>query len=182
MIHKRFFTSRCASHGFTLVELLVVLAISGVAGTIILAALSSTFRGATKSDSISTIQQNGNFVMAQITRSVRYASDLQSPTTCYTGTESPVVSSSITVLNSDNFPTTFACDTSNGSIASNGANLLNAQAVAVTACSFTCSQSSPYSSPTISISFTLNKKNGNTMTENNSPITFTSSVNLRNVQ
>lgn len=168
--------------GFTLVELLVVLAITGVAGTVILGALSSTFRGANKSDSISTIQQNGNFVMAQLSRTIRYAANLQSPTSCYTGSSIPVTLSSITILNSDNNQTTFACDLSSGSIASNGANLLNAQSVAMTACSFSCSQPTPYNAPTVTISFTLNKRNQNSLVENNSPITFTTSVNMRNVK
>lgn len=168
--------------GFTLVELLVVLALSGVAGTIILVSLSNTFRNASKSDSVSTIQQNGNFVMSQLTRMIRFASDLQLPTSCYTGSSTPVASTSITILNQDNLPTTFACDTGNGSIASNGANLLNSQAVTVTACTFSCIQTSPYDSPTMTVSFTLNKKNGNSAVENNSPIVFTSSVNMRNAR
>ncbi|CAN5179702.1 hypothetical protein BH09PAT1_BH09PAT1_7740 [soil metagenome] len=169
--------------GFTLVELLVVLAITGVAGTVLFASLSSTFRGTNKSDSIATLQQNGNFVMAQMSRMVRFASDLQSPNTCYTGSGSPLAPvTSISILNSDNLPTTFAFDTSSGTIASNGANLLNSNAVIGTACSFTCSQTSPYQSPTMSISFTLNKKNTNSLVENNSPITFPSSVNMVNVK
>lgn len=168
--------------GFTLIELLAVLAITGIVGTVIFGVLSSTFRGANKSDSISTIQQNGNLVMSQMTRMIRYASDLQSPATCYTGTSSPVTSSSITILNADSYSTTFSCDTSAGTIASNGATLLNPQAVTMTACTFSCTQLNTYDSPTISISFTLNKKNSNSLAENNSPITFTSSVNLRNVR
>jgi hypothetical protein len=117
-----------------------------------------------------------------MTRMVRYAIALQSPASCYSGpTPTPVVSSSITVLNLDNNSTTFACDTTAGTIASNSANMLNSQAVAVTACSFSCFQANPYDSPTMTISFTLNKKNANGLVENNSPIDFQTSITLRNV-
>ncbi len=169
--------------GFTLVEMLAVLAITGVVGTLMFQTLSSTLRSANKSDSIATIQQNGNFVLSQMTRMIRYSVSLESPDTCYSGpTPIPVVSESITVRNVDNNTTTFSCDTTTGIIASNSANMLNDSAVAVTSCSFSCFQANPYDSPTMTISFTLNKKNGNNLVENNSPTIFQTSVILRNVQ
>jgi len=169
--------------GFTLVEMLAVMAITGVVGTLMFQTLSSTLRGANKSDSIATIQQNGNFALSQMTRMIRYSISLESPDTCYSGpTPSPVVSTSITVRNGDNNTTTFSCDTASGVLASNSASMLNNSAVAVTACSFSCFQANPYDSPTMTISFTLNKKNSNNLVENNSPTTFQTSVILRNVQ
>lgn len=169
--------------GFSLVEMLAVLAITGVVGTLMFQTLSSTLRGANKSGSIATIQQNGNFVLSQMTRMIRYSIALESPDTCYSGpTPTPVVSTSITIRNVDNNTTTFSCDTGTGSIASNSANMLNNAAVAVTACSFSCFQANPYDSPTMTVSFTLNKKNSNNLVENNSPATFQTTVLLRNVQ
>jgi prepilin-type N-terminal cleavage/methylation domain-containing protein len=181
---KKFFRSNKNQFqsGFTLVEMLAVLAITGVVGTLMFQTLSSTLRGANKSDSIATIQQNGNFALSQMSRMVRYAVQLESPTSCYSGpTPAPVVSSSITILNLDNHSTTFSCDTSSGSFASNSANMLNTQAVAVTACSFSCYQANPYDSPTMTISFTLNKKNANNLVENNSPVNFQTSITMRNI-
>jgi prepilin-type N-terminal cleavage/methylation domain-containing protein len=169
--------------GFTLVEMLAVLAITGVVGTLMFQTLSSTLRGANKSDSIATIQQNGNFVLSQMTRMIRYSVALESPDTCYSGpSPAPITSTSITIRNVDNNTTTFSCDASSGVFASNSANMLNDSAVAVTACSFSCFQANPYDSPTMTISFTLNKKNGNNLVENNSPTNFQTSVILRNVQ
>jgi len=169
--------------GFTLVEMLAVLAITGLVGTLMFQTLSSTLRGANKSDSIATIQQNGNFALSQMSRMIRYSVSLESPDSCYSGpTPTPMESNSITIRNVDNNTTTFSCDTSSGAIASNSANMLNSSAVAVTACSFSCVQASPHDSPTMTISFTLNKKNGNDLVENNSPIHFQTSVVLRNVQ
>lgn len=171
--------------GFTLVEILAVLAITGIVGTLMFQTLSSTLRSANKSSSIATIQQNGNFVLSQMSRMIRYSIALESPETCYLGsspTPTPVVSNSITIKNVDNNSTTFSCDIASGLLASNSASMLNNQEVAVTACSFSCIQANPSTSPTIDISFTLNKKNSNNLVENNSPLTFHTSVVLRNVK
>ncbi|HVZ58758.1 MAG TPA: type II secretion system protein [Patescibacteria group bacterium] len=169
--------------GFTLVELLAVIAITGVIGSLMFGILFATLQGANKSTSLDDISQNGNFVLAQIARVVRYSNSLTDPATCYSGpTPIPVTQSSITVVASDNLPTTFACDTSGGAIASNGANLLDPNQVVVTACSFTCTQNTAFDSPSITINFTLGKKGANNLVENSSTRSFQTSVTLRNIR
>lgn len=169
--------------GFTLIELLAVISIMGVVGTLMFGILFTTLQGANKSQSVSTIQQNGDFVLGQISRMLRFASGLENPATCYTQlTPTPVQQTSITILNNDNNTTTFSCDLASGTIASNGAALLDPSTVAVTACSFTCQQNTPNDFPTFTITFTLNKKNNNNLVENSSPIIFSTSVTLRNIR
>lgn len=169
--------------GFTLIELLAVIAITGVVGSMMFGILFSTLQGANKSESLGIIQQNGNSVLAQITRMVRYSTDIQSPASCYTApTPTPVQLSSITILNGDNYVTTFSCDLSAGTIASNGADLLDPSDVKVTACSFSCTQLTPYDEPTMTVSFTLGKKNSNNLVENNSSQQFQTSITLRNIR
>ncbi|MBI5044479.1 MAG: type II secretion system protein [Candidatus Levybacteria bacterium] len=169
--------------GFTLVELLAVIAITGVVGTLMFGILFTTLRGASKSDSMGTIQKNGDFVMSQISRTIRFASALDTPSTCYTApTPTPVVNSSITVLDGSNRKTTYACDTTAGTISSNSAVLLDPNEVVVTACSFSCQQLTPNDFPTFTIVITLNKKDNNSLSENNSALTFQTSVTMRNVR
>lgn len=176
----RLFTCHC---GFTLVELLAVISITGVVGTIMFGILFATLQGANKSESLSAIQQNGNFVITQMSRMIRFASAIEDPPSCYTGpTPTPVSQTSLTIRNNDNKTTVFSCDLESGTIASNGATLLDPTTVAVTDCSFTCQQNTPNDFPTVTITFTLNKKNNNSFAENNSPIQFQTSVTLRNVR
>ncbi|MEK7605958.1 MAG: type II secretion system protein [Patescibacteria group bacterium] len=169
--------------GFTLIELLAVIAITGVVGSMMFGILFSTLQGANKSESLGIIQQNGNFALGQITKMVRYSTDILDPTTCYTApTPTPVQQSSISILNVDNNITTFSCDLGAGTIASNGAALLDPNDVKVTACSFSCTQLTPYDQPTMTVSFTLGKKNSNNLVENNSSQQFQTSITLRNIR
>lgn len=175
--------SRQRRAGFTLVELLAVIAITGVVGTMMFGVLFTTLRGADKSESVGKLQENGNFALSQMSRMVRFAQELQYPDTCYQSTSpAPVITSSITILNADNYSTTFACDIAAGTIASNSATLLDPATVSMTACSFSCTQATPYDAPSLTISFTLNKKDSNAFVENNSPVQFQTTVILRNVR
>lgn len=169
--------------GFTLIELLAVIAITGVVGTMMFGILFTTLKGADKSESVGKLQENGNFALSQMSRMVRYSLDLQDPSTCYSATSTaPITSSSITILNADNYSTTFTCDLNAGTIASNSASLLDSSTVSMTACSFSCSQATAYDAPALTISFTLNKKDSNALVENNSPINFQTTILLRNVR
>jgi len=169
--------------GFTLVELLAVMAVTGIVGVLMFGILFTTLKGADKSESVGKLQENGNFALSQMSRMVRYAIKLQDPSTCYSAaSSSAITSSSITILNADNRSTTFACDPAAGTISSNSANLLDSTTVAMTDCSFSCSQTTAYDLPSLTIFFTLNKKGTNSLVENNSPVQFQTTVTLRNVR
>jgi len=165
--------------GFTLIELLVVIGILVATGTIMLSILFVTLRTSKKSDLLVTMKQNGNSALSQIVKSIRYAKSLDSPTSCVpqiTNLTSIAITSYL-----DNAQTTFSCVAGPPStIASNGASLLDTNSVAVSSCSFTCSQPTLNDSPTINFIFTLSSKNATSLVESTGTIPFQTSVTMRN--
>src|SRR3989338_7593499 len=65
--------------GFTLVEMLVVIAILSVVGILILTIFTRTLKGTNKSQIISSIKQNGQSVLETMTSSVRGADNVVCP-------------------------------------------------------------------------------------------------------
>lgn len=169
--------------GYTLIEILAVIVVFGIVGTIVFGILTTTLQTSNKSEGVTTVQQNGNYVLSLMSRMIRYSKRITMPTSCYSGpTPTPVADTAMTIENLDGNTTTFSCDgLPSGTIASNGASLLDTQSVAVTKCSFSCSQTTPYDVPSVTIDFTLNKRNSNNLVENNSPIQFQTTVTLRNL-
>lgn len=62
--------------GFTLVEILVVIAIVAIVGTILVTIFANTLRGSTKSQILAVIKQNGQAVLDDIDKTVRGADSL----------------------------------------------------------------------------------------------------------
>lgn len=167
--------------GFTLVELLVVMTILITVGGVIISILFISFRGSSKAAVVTTVKQNGNFALSQMVKSIRYAKSLEvpAPSMCTGSTNSPTLT--ITSL-SDNGQITYSCPTDmNDPITSNSASLIDTSAVAVTYCSFTCTQSSVSEPPRVTIQFTLTSKSQGGVLEGQSTIPFQSSVIMRNV-
>lgn len=63
-------------NGFTLVEILVVMAVLAVVGVLILNIFTSTLRGGNKSQIIGVIKQNGQSVLEMMDKTVRGADDV----------------------------------------------------------------------------------------------------------
>jgi type II secretory pathway pseudopilin PulG len=169
--------------GFTLVELLAVMAVLITVGTVVFGILVASLRGSSKSEILTDVTQNGNYALTEMTKTIRFAQTVEDPSPCYQGTPpEPVTASSITIRNVDNSRITYACTSIDGNdtIASNGASLLDTNAVSVTSCSFSCSQDTVYKAPSIGISFTLNNKGSNDSADNQAPLTFQTTVVLRN--
>jgi type II secretory pathway pseudopilin PulG len=166
--------------GFTLIELLIVIGVFAATGTVIVSILLATLRASNKADKLMILKQVGNPALSQVVKQIRYAKSLDIPAAC--PPPPGVTLSSITISSvSDNGQTTLSCDTgATPTIASNGASLLDTNAVAVSACSFTCSQPSAYSPPTINFSFKLDSKNSNNLVETTGSIQFQTSVLMRN--
>lgn len=59
--------------GFSLIELLVGIAIIITATTVVLSIIVSTFRISSKSTSNSVVRQNGNYAVSQISRTLQFA-------------------------------------------------------------------------------------------------------------
>lgn len=164
--------------GFTMVELLVVMTIFLSVGGIIVSVLFITFRGTSKSEVVTVVKENGKFALSQMVKSIRYAGSLNNPNTCVPTANTPTLT--ITSL-TDGGQTTFSCPSNLTSpITSNSAALIDTSKVAVTYCSFTCTQNSLYDPPRITIQFTLTSKSNGGALEDKSTIPFQSSVIMRN--
>lgn len=164
--------------GFTLLELLLSLAIMVTVGAVGLSTIVVVFRGAKKSQQILLAKQNGNAALSQIVRGARYAKSLDNPNTCVPTTD--ITPPSFTVTSSfDGGQTTYACQ--NNTISSNSASLIDTTNFSITSCSFTCSQSDIAKPPIIKMSFTIQTKNQNGLFDTTATIPFETSVTLRNV-
>ncbi len=173
----------CHKLGFTLVELLAVIVVMASIGGIIFGVLFASLRGSNKSTNVTTLQQNGNYALSQITKMIRNARSLEYPSPCFSETGYIATTSSIIIENADAGRTTFSCDNlPNGTLSSNSASLIDTSSVVVTACSFTCTQSSLYNFPTITISFTLSKKYSSGVVDTTTPSFFQSTVIMRNLK
>lgn len=163
-------------NGFTLVELLIVIGIFASITSLASTVLVTTFRTSSKTNIITTVKQNGDYIISNITNSIRYAKSVQ----C-------VSSSTVTATAIDGLQTTYDCST--GTItSSSGASstpipLYDTSSVTLTqnSCSFTCVQSSSSSYPLVQISFSLQTTNPGTLVEQTAPSEqFSTSVTLRN--
>lgn len=164
--------------GFTLIEILVSIVIFAVIGTVTLSILFVTLRTGKKSDLLVVLKQNGNAAITQITRNIRYAKSLDSPTSCIPS----AVTQSITVTSLvDDAQTTYACVVGpSATITSNGESLLDTNVATVTNCSFTCTQATAIDPPTIRLTFNLVSRNSNNLVETTGIVPFQASVTMRN--
>lgn len=167
--------------GFTLIELLAAMIVVIAVGTVLGVTLYSALQGATKTTTISQIKQNGFFAITQMTKMLRNAEDLKAPFPCIIPpSPTPVPSySSITITSIEGLQTIFACDGT--TISSNGASLLDTNAVSVASCFFTCTQTSITEPPTVGISFSLKQARVTTLAEHTASIPFETSIVLRNL-
>jgi len=169
--------------GFTLVEMLAVIVIFIVVGAIAMTILVTSFRTSTKTDTITAVQQNGNYALSQMAKTIRNARGLVSPFPC-TG---QVTTDTVSILTSDNQQVTYTCvpqGATPATIASNGASLINTNIVTVASCAFTCSQISNSDLPFIRINFSLQQQSGSSFAEqtaSKSAVSFQTSVVIRNI-
>lgn len=181
--NSKFETRLIASEsGFTLVEMLAVIIVFVFVGGIMLSILVTSLRTSSKTDTLSAVRENGNYVITQMSKTIRDARGLISPFPCVT----PATVSTITVLNADQDQITYTCTSppspTPATIASNSATMLDTAAVAVTTCSFTCTQSSESELPIIQINFSLKQQGTSTFAEKTvSNVSFQTSVVMRNV-
>ncbi len=168
----------CSSRGFTLVEMLAVIAIFIVVGSIVFSILVTTFRTSHKTDIVTLVQNNGNYTLSQMAKTIRDARGLVTPFPC----SPPVTANSISLLTPDNQQITYACTSS--TISSNGASLLDTSQVSLKSCSFTCSQESNSDLPVILINFSLQQSSSSTFAEqlaSQSAVVFQTSIGIRNI-
>lgn len=176
-----------ASKGYTLLELIVVMVLLIVVGSLIVGILSSTIRGSAKSKITNDLGQNGNYVLSIISDIILNSQNFDSITdftsTTHTScTPSGISGQSITVTGFDGGTTILSCyaDT----ISSNSASLLDTSRVRLDPipdlCKFTCVQADEYTPPRIDVTFTLVSANGNS-SDTQGSATFKTSLSLRNI-
>ncbi len=166
------------SRGFSLIELVVSMGIFAIISGVALSILFTSLRVSRKSEGMVVLKEQGDAVLSQMVRQIRFAKSLDTPASCTPST----ATTSLTVTSlSDNGQTTFACTTgASSSITSNSASLIDTNAVTVTACSFVCSQPTIDDPPTIRLQFTLSTKNATSFAETTGSLPFQTSVTLRN--
>jgi len=166
------------SKGFTLIELLVSSAIFITIGTIIVTILSVSFQVSQKAELTLALRSNGSAALSQMTNSIKYAKSLDDPEDCTT----PIDQDSITFTSAfDGGQTTLSCPSaSSPSIASNGASLLDTNAVSIQNCYFSCSQITNNEPPTITIHFDVVATQDRGVQTTPIGIPFQTAVTMRN--
>ncbi len=192
--------------GFTLVELLAAIIVLVSVGTIITSIVVSTLRGTNKTNTLTSVRQNGDFAISLMSKMIRDAKSLDevpggttyTSTSCVvsvpgplTPTPVPTSYTSIKFTSFDGGSTLFTCDVSGNKITSNSATLIDATAISLSSCSFSCTRQRYLDSPVIGINFSLTEYRptpvggGPGVThfiENTSSIPFQTSVIMRNLE
>ena len=160
--------------GFTLIEMLVSVAILGTVGLISTQIFFTTLRGAGKADIIREVKQNGDYALTVIERMIRNASGV---TSVCDGT----TANSLTIKNLDGNETSFQL--SGGQIASVSATLtgngtLTGNKVAVNNLAFICLRT-PGKPDVVNISFSVSQAGAGAGPEEISAMNFQTTVSLR---
>jgi len=187
--------------GFTLIELLASIIVLVAVGVIISGTISSTLRGANKTNTIENIRQNGNYVLNQMSKDIAYAlpfdkknTGLSTDGTTYVTscpfslnpTPTPVITpySYIAVESTSNIVTKYNCSGSTlkkkvGAAALT--DLIDSALFSLTLCTIQCIQSKSTDTPIIKISFQIGPKIQNNLPENSRlPVLFETSVTMKN--
>jgi len=163
--------------GFTLIEMLTVIGILSVIGSIAVSVVTITLRETKKTDLIESARQSGDNTLSQIARSLRYAQTLDAPASC----TPTVTATSVTITSlNDQLQTTYSC--ANNTISSNSASLFDTSSLKVSSCSFVCSQPAASVPPIITIQYVLSPQTAGSFAETNFTLPFQTSVTLRNIQ
>lgn len=152
--------------GFTLIEMMVVIGILLIVGTMAVGLFFQTLKGASKVEILKEVKQNGDYALGVMERMIRNARAIPSP--CIDKDEA-----SITIANPDNGTTTFSL--AGGQIASNSGRLTGTN-VSATALTFHCN---PLSSPVVNITFTISQTGSPTRPEEQAQVSFKTTVSLR---
>jgi len=137
--------------GFSLIEILVVVAIFAILAAVATQSTVFSLRGARKSDATIKVRENLNFALSIVERQLRNARTVN---------PCPGAASQLTTLSyvdQYNIPTSFSCNsmtpTGNGYIASGSARLTSSD-IALTQCHFACIPGQVGLPPAVNITLT----------------------------
>ena len=158
--------------GFSLIEVLIVIAIFSVIALVISQTLFTTLKGAAKQEVSATIKQEGNYVIAAMERAIHNSTSI---TACG--------GQRIDYRDADARVGAFVCDTAAGTVASGSAVpiVITGTRVSVTGCSFTCSPAvAPYKSVDVNMTFEARDIGGALRTEEKTRVQLRTKIYLRN--
>lgn len=183
--------------GFTIIELLAVMVVLVIISGIVLSIIFSSLRATKKTNILSSVKQNGSYVISQMEKAIRGAKKFGGVSTNDTSpitynvncvqptavpgnpTPTPIPYHALKITSFDDSQTEFYCSTSG--IFSNSNSLIDSSILKVDSCSFICNQSSSSESPTIDINFSLLQKTSNSLAEEKASVSFKTSATMRNL-
>lgn len=173
-------------NGFTLIETLVAVTIFAILGTIVSASLFSLLRGATRTESIKVVKQNGEFTLNTMEVKLRNSSIQNS--NCTGSTQK-----SIAITDVNGAATTYSCDLNNGVkrirqqvtppsgpvvtnyLTGTNVELTGGGCGGAVDLAFTCTTDTVTSQKTVEVDFTLQERGNNSSKQQ-----FKMTVGLRN--
>jgi len=174
--------------GFTLIEVLIVMAVAAAVGSTVFGILFTTLRSYNKANSVTLVRQNGENAISQMTRLIRSAKTFEGVGTgddTFT-TDCPQITppprySQVKLTSFDGTSIVLSCEAE--TISLNGSPLINNSEVTLgeNPCYFVCTQSAPSGAPRIDINFSLLRKDANNVTDKQAKLDFHTSVIPRNV-
>ncbi len=186
---------KSAGAGFSLIELLVGMAITVTATTIILAIVMSAFRVSSKATTADLARQNGNYAMNRMIKMIQFADSYNGRSTSLLSTAgesgyrvndcdgSNNTAISITYKNEEKI---LQCRGHNSLYlidpvdTTKNEQLIRTSSVAVSNCNISCLEVRPGASPVITIKFDLTIGESDAAIEKRSSIPFRTSVKMRN--
>lgn len=181
--------------GYTIAEILAVISILVIIGSLVSGILYSVLRGTSKSKITTAIAQNGNYSLSVISNLITDADRLEyvidnTGTKLLSCSPGPVVGKSLAIRGLDGGISIIACEDSDvfssKTISSQSASfkvsLIDTSFIAVVkdSCSLSCSQQDVFSAPRIDIAFDLSDKEGGGFSEKKGSATFKTSILMRN--
>lgn len=175
--------------GLTLVELLISISIVVTSATIVVAIITASFRGASKTNTSEDLRTYGNTAMTQMAKIIQFADNFESGVIDDENIEGEVeyvcntessIYSEINIEN-DGVNEKLSCyEDASGNIdlRINDQSVLDLKKVKINDCYFTCSQKSDNNSPFIGISFEIQSVNN--LEDQTGSIEFKKNVKIRN--
>lgn len=136
-------------NGFTLLEMLVVLAVFSILAIISSQTVIITLQGSKKSESLGKVKENLDYAIATMERQIRNATNVSCPST-----------TRIDYKDQNGISTYFSCSDvgSAGYIASGSARLTSTD-VTISSCAITCTQTDPKITPYVTLDITAKPQN-----------------------
>ncbi len=167
--------SSITNHGFTLIEILVVLVVFAFIGLIVAQSVISTLRGAAKADSDARVRSNLDYVSSILDRHLRNAVSVSCP-----AVPPPALPTRVDYIDQRENPGSFYLNGSGADrhIASGSALLrVSADDVTTTTVEFTCNTAIGNNPPSVTFTITLEDRNQQGVLK--SSATTTQTINLR---